>query len=142
MADENPVTKTSADFFIEKLKDMVRSTPDSRMFLTLAEELRKRDEMEEAMEVLKTGVGKNPTFVAARLTLGRWYLNGNKFAEARNEFLQALELAPGDKFAARYLKEAEGKLGGLKSAKVVERLNRFLDAVKKEFRNVRAGACL
>lgn len=133
MTKMDPILKTSADFFIEKLKGMVKTTPDSRLFLTLAEELKKRDENEEAMAVLTAGIRNNPTFVAARLTLGRWYLKDGLFPEARKEFTRVLELDPGDKFAARYIREADKKIGNVRGVEVAQRLNKFLDRVKKAF---------
>jgi tetratricopeptide (TPR) repeat protein len=133
MAKMDPVLKTSADFFIEKLKGMVKSAPDSKLFLTLAEELKKRDENEEAMAVLTAGIRNNPAFVAARLTLGRWYLKDGLFPEARKEFTRVLELDPGDKFAARYIREADKKIGDVSGVRVVQRLNKFLEGVKKAF---------
>jgi|WetSurMetagenome_2_1015567.scaffolds.fasta_scaffold00075_26 predicted Zn-dependent protease len=131
-----PASRTSADIHLEKLRGMVKADPESHFFLTLAEELRKRDESEEAMSVLTAGVRNNPAFAAARLTLGRWLLKDEKFAEARAEFAKVLELSPNDKFAVRYLREAEDKLGGSRGDKVVgveRRLNRFLEGIKKAF---------
>jgi|WetSurMetagenome_2_1015567.scaffolds.fasta_scaffold00076_36 predicted Zn-dependent protease len=133
MADENSKVKTSADFYLEKLREMVKTTPDSKLFLTLAEELRKRDESEEAMAVLTAGVKANPAFVAARLTLGRWYLRDKRYPEARKEFADVLGLAPGDKFALRYIKEVETCMGNVKGAKVVKRLNEFLEGIERAF---------
>jgi predicted Zn-dependent protease len=133
MADTDPAMKTSADFYLEKLRGMVKAEPDSRLFLTLAEELKKRDELKEAMAVLVAGIGRNPNFAAARLTLGRWYLRDGMFPEARNEFARVLELTPGDKFALRYIKEADHKIGDVKGVKVIEKLNKFLAGIRKAF---------
>jgi len=66
---------------------------------------------DEAVELLIDGIGKNPDFLAARLTLGRWYLQGNKFAEALEQFSGVLEKAPGNNFARKGLAEASGSLG-------------------------------
>jgi tetratricopeptide (TPR) repeat protein len=123
----------NADFYIEKLKDMVRDNPDSKLFLTLAEELRKRGEGEEGMAVLMRGISSNPNFVSARLTLGRWHLRDGKLAEAKREFTIVLTLAPDDKFAARYLREIEGQAGKEQGKIVIEKLNTFLDGIKKTF---------
>ncbi len=126
----------NADYYIEKLRERVIENPGSRLFLTLAEELRKRDEQEEAMMVLRDGIGKNPSFSAARLTLGRWLLKDGKSEEAKSEFSAVLELSPGDRFAARYLKEIEIQLGGDRDAvrrRTIERLNKFLEAVRVRF---------
>jgi predicted Zn-dependent protease len=133
MANEDSNPRTSADIYLDKLRGMVKTTPDSKLFLTLAEELRKRGELEEAMSVLMEGVRKNPSFVAARLTLGRWYLRDKMYPEARQEFAHVLELSPNDKFALRYIKEAESSMGSIKAAVVIKKLNEFLEGVKKAF---------
>ncbi len=126
----------NADYYIEKLRERVLENPGSKLILTLAEELKKRGEQEEAWMVLKEGIAKNPAFAAARLTLGRWYLKDDKLDEAGKEFHAVLEVSPGDKFALRYLKEIDAKMGGAKdvaSKRTIERLNRFQEAIKKRF---------
>ncbi|HKN18501.1 MAG TPA: tetratricopeptide repeat protein, partial [Dissulfurispiraceae bacterium] len=80
---------------------------------SLAEELRKRDKGDEAVELLIDGIGKNPDFLAARLRLGRWYLQGNKFAEALEQFAAVLERAPDNNFARKGLAEANRALGNI-----------------------------
>lgn len=125
-----------ADYYLEKLRDRVLEDPGSRLFLTLAEELRKRGEMEEAFMVLKHGIENNPAFASARLTLGRWYLKDEKLDEAKQEFTAVLNISPDDKFALRYMKEIDSKkMAGMSdsSKKKVERLNAFRDAIKKRF---------
>jgi tetratricopeptide (TPR) repeat protein len=123
----------NADFYIEKLKEMVRDNPDSRLFLTLAEELRKRGESEEAMAVIRTGINNNPSFVSARLTLGRWNLKDGLLEEAEKEFAHVLELSPDDKFAARYLKDIGVQMGSYRIRRTTERLNKLLEGIKKAF---------
>lgn len=126
----------NADYFIEKLKERVLEAPESKLFLTLAEELRKRGEDEEAFMVLKDGIGKNPSFVAARLTLGRWYLRENRLDEAKRELLAVTDYAPGDRFALRYLGDIETRLkaeGGSSIQKTVDRLTRFREAIHSRF---------
>ena len=126
----------NADFFIEKLRDRVRESPGSRLFLTLAEELKKRGENEEAFIVLSDGIEKNPAFLSARLTLGRWYLKDNKLDDARKEFAAIVEVSPGDKFALRYLSEIETKLPAKKSdakLRTIKRLNQFQADIHQRF---------
>jgi tetratricopeptide (TPR) repeat protein len=126
----------NADYYIEKLRERVLANPGSKLILTLAEELKKRGEQEEALLVLKEGIAQNPAFAAARLTLGRWFLKDDKLDEARKEFSAVLEVSPGDKFALHYLKEIDAKMGGGEGAagkRTIERLNRFQDAVRKRF---------
>jgi tetratricopeptide (TPR) repeat protein len=123
----------NADFYIEKLKEMVRDNPDSKLFLTLAEELRKRGESGEAMAVIKAGIDKNPSFVSARLTLGRWNLKDGLLEEAEKEFKHVLELSPDDKFAARYLADIRAQTGSDRVRRTTERLNKLLESIKKAF---------
>jgi Flp pilus assembly protein TadD len=123
----------NADFYIEKLKEMVSDNPDSKLFLTLAEELRKRGENEEATAVIKAGINKNPSFVSARLTLGRWNLKDGLMEEAEKEFTHVLEFSPDDKFAARYLKDIREQTGNERIRRTTERLNRLLEGIKKAF---------
>jgi tetratricopeptide (TPR) repeat protein len=126
----------NADFFIEKLRERVLESPGSRLVLTLAEELNKRGEHEEALKVLRDGIDKNPSFVAARLTLGRWYIKDNKLDDARKEFYAVIEMSPGDKFALHYLGEIEAKLTAGKGdarRRTIDRLNQFQEAIHKRF---------
>ena len=126
----------NADFFIEKLRERVLESPGSRLILTLAEELNKRGEHEEALIVLRNGIVKNPSFVAARLTLGRWYIKDNKLDDARKEFYAVIEISPGDKFALHYLEEIEAKLSAGKGdarRRTIDRLNQFQEAIHKRF---------
>ncbi len=97
--------------YIKKLRERLSQHPGSRLFLSLAEEMRKRDMGDEAVELLIDGIGKDPDYLAARLTLGRWYLQGNKFAEALEEFSAVLEKAPGNNYARKGLADANRALG-------------------------------
>src|SRR5208283_915589 len=97
--------------YIKKLRERLSQQPGSRLFLSLAEELRKLDLSDEAADLLIEGIGKNPDFLAARLTLGRWYLQGNNFEKALEQFSAVLEKAPGNHFAGRGVDEANRALG-------------------------------
>lgn len=97
--------------FISRLRNRLRQKPGSRLFLSLAEELRKRGMIEEAVALLADGSRHNPDFLAAQLTLGRWYLQSNKFAEAAAQFSEVLKKEPGNYFARKGLAEANSGLG-------------------------------
>jgi tetratricopeptide (TPR) repeat protein len=96
--------------FILRLKDRLEQDPGSKLFLSLAEELRKRDRVEEAVALLVDGISRRPDFPAAQLTLGRWYLSGLKFAEAAEQFSEVLKKTPGNNFARKGLAEANKEL--------------------------------
>lgn len=97
--------------YINRLKERVRQKPDSALFLSLAEELRKQDRADEAIALLVEGIKKNPSFVEARLTLGRWYRGAAMLAEARKELSAAAELSPESLFVHRELAETYRQLG-------------------------------
>ncbi len=97
--------------YIKRLKERIRQKPDSRVFLSLAEELRKHDRIDDAIAILIDGIKKNPEYTAARLTLGRWYLANSMFMEAEKEFLEIIAKTPGNIFARKGLAEAYRNLG-------------------------------
>jgi tetratricopeptide (TPR) repeat protein len=102
--------------YIKRLKERLSQRPDSKLFLSLAEELRKAERIDEAITLLVEGVKKNPDFVAAHVTLGRWYLSKGMVAEAKEEFLEAAERSPQNIFAHKGLVEAYKKLGDAERA--------------------------
>ncbi|MDA8214704.1 MAG: hypothetical protein M0Z64_05435 [Nitrospiraceae bacterium] len=129
--------------YIKRLKERLRQKPASKVFLSLAEELRKKDRMDEAIAVLVNGIKKNPDFIAARLTLGRWYFLSNMIAEAQKEFSEVIKRSPDNIFAGKWL--AEVKKGAdvfdntasdfqAKDRDVIaNRLNKFMEGIKSHF---------
>lgn len=97
--------------YIKRLKERLRQNPDSKVFLSLAEELRKKDRMDEAIAVLIDGIKKHPDFIAARLTLGRWYLLSNMLSEAQKEFSEVIKYSSDNIFAHKWLDEINKRLG-------------------------------
>lgn len=92
--------------YIERLRERLKRKPDSKLFLSLAEELRKRDMTAEAVALLVDGIRKHPDFLAAQITLGRWYLRDNRLEEAGEQFSAVLKKEPGNTFARKGLAEA------------------------------------
>jgi len=69
----------------EKAKVAEDSIFESGIFVQMAESLRLQGRYEEAIETLKSGLGKRPDSLPARLLLGRCYLEKSMFAEAKEE---------------------------------------------------------
>ncbi len=92
--------------YIKRLKERIRQKPASKLFLSLAEELKKRDRIDDAISILLDGIKKNPEFAEARITLGRWYLSSNMPVEAQKEFADVLAASPDNVFARKGLAEA------------------------------------
>lgn len=97
--------------YIKRLKERLRQNPDSKVFLSLAEELRKKDMMDEAIAVLIGGIKKQPDFIGARLTLGRWYLLSDMLSEAQKEYSEVIKRSPDNIFASKGLQEINKRLG-------------------------------
>lgn len=140
------------NFYIKRLKERLRNNPNSKVFLSFAEELRKQDKMDEAIAVLIEGIKKNPEFIAARLTLARWYLSIDMLSEAQKEYMKVIEQLPENIFALKGIEEINKRLGittekneelGLKQITdntrkenkeaVIAYLNKFLEKIKIHF---------
>ncbi|MEK7789333.1 MAG: hypothetical protein AAB283_05390, partial [Planctomycetota bacterium] len=56
---------------IEKLKEKLKKDPNSKLFVPLAEEYRKKGMLDEAISVLMTGITSQPGYTSARVSLGK-----------------------------------------------------------------------
>lgn len=88
---------------IDKLRDRVNKEPGSKLFLSLAEQYRNSGRLDEAMEVLKAGIQKQPLFMSARVALGKIYLEKNMAGEAAAEFETVVKAIPENLFAQKKL---------------------------------------
>lgn len=96
--------------YIKRLKEGLKQKPNSRLFLSLAEELKKVDKVDEAIAILVEGIKKDP-FPAARLTLGMCYLLKNMPDKAKAEFLGVIKESPENISAYKGLAEVYKLLG-------------------------------
>jgi tetratricopeptide (TPR) repeat protein len=144
--------------YIKRLKERLRQNPDSKVFLSLAEELRKKDRMDEAIAVLIDGIKRHPDFIAARLALGRWYLFNDMLSEAQKEYSEVIKQSPNNIFARKGLDEINKRLGitiedkgqkaedrqqesivssqltrNISAQQTIDRLNRLLEEIKIRF---------
>lgn len=98
---------------IMKLMDKIANNPTSRLFVPLAEEYLKAEMLDEAIFVLVDGIKNHPTYVAARVMLGKIYLQKKQIAEAKNEFEQVIAVNPENILASKKLAsiyQAEGEI--------------------------------
>jgi tetratricopeptide (TPR) repeat protein len=101
---------------IQKLKEKVDKDPKSTLFVPLAEEYRKAGQVEEAIEVLKAGIERQPNYMSARVSLGKIYLVQNMKEEAREEFERVVKAIPDNLFAQKKLAEIYREAGELENA--------------------------
>lgn len=128
---------------IEELRFRLKSDPKSRLFFPLAEELRKAGQLDEAEQVLRTGLSVHATYLSAWVSLGRVLRDQKKDAEAVEALSKALQVDPGNVVAARLLGDAYLSLGdkleAIKKYKLVhallpadEELNNVINTLHRE----------
>jgi tetratricopeptide (TPR) repeat protein len=88
---------------IEELRRRVASDPASVAFAVLAEEYRRAGRYDDAIATCRTGLGRHPSYVSARVTLGRALVETGNYEDARLEFEHVLRLAPENLAAIRAL---------------------------------------
>ncbi len=101
---------------IEELRRRVQKDPASIAFAQLAEEFRRAGEYEEAVRVCRTGLATHPSYLSARVTLGRALIELEQYDEAQTELDYVLRSAPENLAAIRGLAEIHQRRGDLQEA--------------------------
>lgn len=96
---------------IEELKRRVQLDPASIAFAALAEEYRRAERYEEAIETCTAGLVRHPSYLSAHVTLGRSLMEVGRLQEAQQELEFVLHLAPENLAAIRGLAEIHHRLG-------------------------------
>ena len=97
---------------IEELRRRVLADPASIAFAALAEEFRRAGRYREAIETCRTGLQRHPSYLSARVTLGRSLVEVGQFDEAREVLEHVLRAAPENLAAIRalaYIHERQGE---------------------------------
>ncbi len=101
---------------IEDLRRRVQKDPASIAFAQLAEECRRAGDLDEAVSVCRAGLALHPTYLSARVTLGRALLELNQLSEAQTELQYVLRSAPENLAALRALAETLHRQGDLSNS--------------------------
>ena len=88
---------------IEELERRVENDPASLAFAQLGEEYRRGGHLAEAIGVCRAGLEHHPTYLSARVTLGRALIDAGQLDEAQAELDQVLRAAPDNLAAIRGL---------------------------------------
>lgn len=94
---------------IEDLERRVSQDPASIAFGALAEEYRRAGRLEDSIAACRTGLARHPSYLSARVTLGRALQELGRHADARKEFENVLAVAPDNLAAIRALAELQGE---------------------------------
>ncbi len=101
---------------LEELRRRVAKDPASIAFAQLAEEYRRAGELQEAIAVCRTGLEIHPSYLSARVTLGRALLELDRLDAAHDEFERVLTNAPENLSAIRGLAEIHHRRGTIVEA--------------------------
>jgi tetratricopeptide (TPR) repeat protein len=103
---------------LEDLRRRVQQDPSSIAFAQLAEEYRRAAMFQEAVDVCRAGLHVHPTYLSARVTLGRALVELQLFEDAQQELEHVLLSAPENLAAIRGLADAHHRRGALPEALV------------------------
>src|SRR5437763_2988689 len=101
---------------IEDLRRRVQKDPASIAFAQLAEECRRAEQYQEAVDICRAGLTLHPGYLSARVTLGRALIELNQLDEAQAELDHVLASAPENLAAIRGLAEIHHRRGSLADA--------------------------
>jgi tetratricopeptide (TPR) repeat protein len=103
---------------LDELRRRVDKDPASIAFASLAEELRKAGEHDEAIRVCRAGLEHHPGYVSAHVTLGRALLELQQYPEARTELEFVLHAAPDNLLALKCMSELQERAAAEPAAPV------------------------
>ncbi len=112
---------------LQKLEEKFRKDPSSKLFFPLAEEYTKAGRLQEAINLLRTGIKAHPDLLSARVALGKALLSKGQTEDAKREFEQVVTANPDNlmahkKLAGIYAKEGD-KRKALASCEVILAVN-------------------
>ncbi len=129
----------TTDNFLEVLSERVRLNPDSHLFLSLAEEYKKHQRIEDAIDTLAEGLRKNPSFIPARVKLALWYAESNMPAEAIREAEKVLAIQSDNVNALKIIFRIAKDLGdnekALQQAKTILSLRPYDEETRSYLQN-------
>ena len=96
---------------LEELRRRVQKDPASIAFAQLAEEYRRAGQYDEAVHICRTGLTRHPTYLSARVTLGRALIELEQYEAARAELEYVIQSAPENLAAIRGLAEIHQRRG-------------------------------
>lgn len=75
-----------------RLHKKLQTKEDSRVFARLADQLRRKDHLDDAVDVLQKGIQFHPHYASGYVVLGHCHLDMGAVKKAQEAFLQALRL--------------------------------------------------
>jgi tetratricopeptide (TPR) repeat protein len=101
---------------VDELTRRIQKDPASIAFAQLAEEHRRIGNFTESIAVARQGLAQHPSYLSARVTLGRALMELGRYDEGQEELEQVLRSAPDNLAAIRALAEIHQRRGELGDA--------------------------
>jgi tetratricopeptide (TPR) repeat protein len=101
---------------IDELRRRVQKDPASIVFAQLAEEHRRLGQYHDAVQVARTGLARHPSYLSARVTLGRALIELEQYDDAQRELEHVLRFSPDNLAAIRGLADIHQRRGELGEA--------------------------
>jgi len=123
------------DSRIHELERRVDSDPASIAFAHLGEEYRRAGRFDDAIRVCRAGLARSPTYLSARVTLGRALLAQGLLEEARLEIEAAMSQEPGHVGASAALEDWRRGAPATEPGdddRALQELERWLRAIRAE----------
>jgi tetratricopeptide (TPR) repeat protein len=94
---------------IDELRRRIDLDPASIAFAALAEEYRRAGSFDEAIATCEAGLKRHPSYLSARVTLGRALIEVGRYEEARDHLEFVVRAAPENLAAIRGLAEIHNR---------------------------------
>jgi tetratricopeptide (TPR) repeat protein len=101
---------------VDALRESYEKDPNSKLFMPLAEQLRRRGYLGEAIDICMRAKAIHPRYVSCRVLLGRCLIELGMKEEARRELEEVLELDRENVFSLRVMAEILRAQGNLREA--------------------------
>ncbi|MBI3048243.1 MAG: tetratricopeptide repeat protein [Acidobacteria bacterium] len=98
---------TAENSRLDELRRRLQQDPASIVFAQLAEECRRSGHLDEAVHVCRAGLVHHPSYLSARVTLGRALMALGQSEDAKAEFEVVLQAAPDNLLARKSLDELQ-----------------------------------
>jgi tetratricopeptide (TPR) repeat protein len=112
-----PLPEPFSEDRLARLEERWHRDPGSRIFLQLAEELRRGGRLDRAVEVLRGGLARHPTYLSAQVALGRCLVEQGDAAGAVAILERAVAQDPTQLVASRLLIEGYLRRGDAANAR-------------------------
>jgi len=128
---------------ISRLQSQLARDPKSKLFIPLAEEFMKAGMAEEAVMALEEGLKANPSYMSARVLLGKAYMEKGDMDGAMTQFETVIKAIPDNLLAHRKLADVYKRQGrykdAIKSLRVVTILSPKDDEAKALLKELESG---